>query len=775
MKSDFLKKFKAWSLLASVVLAFGCMTACDDDKEEIEPSPEPTPATYSISGTVYASDASTGLGGVTVELSGAKSASTTSASNGTYKFELGSTNGSFTVKFSKDGYKAVSVPVIISSIATGTIDYSVNAALVKDAGSEPEPEKTYKTPTYSLSISITDADGKAIEAEDLKVTVKGNDLDITKNESSFTLTNVKSGIYSVQATATGYDAASGKALVNAITEKVEGEGTFEVKTGATFVMKTATLTPAEAAYMISGKVTDTAGKALTSTITLSSSDESFTKQEWNASEFSLDKIDPQLVETGATFFLTVKADGYNPYSWTFKLNKVAAGQTWNEVINVVLSKVEVPSGGDGGGTGGGTTEEGTSSEVIEKFEPLAPKDLEQKEGVSEVVEGTTTIEGKEVATTEVKVETGKTVELGQIKATETDHDNGGTTKEVIDEISFTAPAGTTEEVKIVMPKEEGKSQALTVERQTTTESTVNKEQNIEKLIEKESAVEGGTTVTKDDLVKPATEVTVKVAAVERIFEGGPDGTQFVGAPLTIASPAPTGIVAESTELPMALLTSTDGIVWTVADPEKDGTASCVGGVITTTVKHFSKFAPGFAMSIKKIDSSNLYKDDQEKTNIANDYIGKMSSKSEIIIKSNVEKGLAYTTADGGLFTSASYDEQTLGKAVFADLKNATATKEYLFKKLLDKIKADNGGMYPTSGAFAKESKEFKVPVEKNKTFDSFILKTTYIVKVYSITVGTTEYKIGVKSVQSQEITVTYKAGHAHGDDINAGGGIVDFE
>lgn len=284
------------------------------------------------------------MSGATVELSGAKSASATTG-NGSYKFDLSTTSGSFTVKFSKAGYKTMSVPVTVAAITSGTIDYSVNAALVKEAtptpDPEPEPDPVYKTPVYSLSIDITDVDGKAITATDLVVSVKGGEADITKNEASFELTNLKPGIYSISAKATGYDIASGKVLVNQVTEKVEGEGTYTVKTGATFTMKTTTLTPEEAAYNINGKITNAEGKAAASTITISCSDKSFATQTINASEFSVAKVDPKLVETGATFYLTVKAEGYDSYSWNFKLNKVAAGQTWNEVINIVLSKVTV--------------------------------------------------------------------------------------------------------------------------------------------------------------------------------------------------------------------------------------------------------------------------------------------------------------------------------------------------------------------------------------------------------------------------------------------------
>lgn len=772
MKSDFLKKLKTWGVLALSALVMTNVTACKDDKDDpTPPNPEPVAATYSISGTVYSSDATTAMSGVTVELSGAKSASTTTGNDGSYKFDLSTTSGNFTVKFSKEGYKTMSVPVVVSAITSGTIDYSVNAALVKEATPDPdpkpEPDPVYKTPVYSLSINITDMDGKAINAKDLVVSVKGGDIDITKNEASFELTNLKPGVYSISAKADGYDIASGKVLVNQVTEKVEGEGTYAVKTGATFTMKTATLTPEDAAYNINGKITDAEGKAVASTITLSCSDESFATRTINASEFSVAKIDPKLVDAGATFYLTVKAEGYHSYSWNFKLNKVAAGQTWNEVVNIVLSKIVVvpdptpdpdptPTPGD----------DETTTVVTKPSTEVSTDDLKEQEAVKKVETKTDETTGKTV--TEVQVETGKTVDLGTIEAKETDN-TSGETKEIVDQVSFTAPADGTE-AKIVMPQSEGQNQTLSVKRESKTETTINKEQNLESLVT--SGTSEVPSVSKEELAKPETVVEVPVAAVERIFTGEPTGTKFVGAPLTIESPAPTGVAAnDPTELPMALLTSENGIIWKLA-PADMGTVTCQNGKLTMEINHFSMFAPGFEMGIAKINSSSMTTEKKDTK-----YSGKIFTKDSFKFTAEVEDGLVYTGSDGSSVNYPTYTTDEMGKQIFNTLPNATDTKEYLFKKLLDKIKSDNNKVYPNSGAFAKKSKEFTVPVERNTTIDYIKLTTTYIVKVYSIKVGNTTYKIGVKSVNNQTVSVVYKSehGHGHGEDANAGGGIVDFE
>lgn len=773
MKSDFLKKLKTWGVLALSALVMTNVTACKDDKDDpTPPNPEPVAATYSISGTVYSSDATTAMSGVTVDLSGAKSASTTTGNDGSYKFDLSTTSGNFTVKFSKEGYKTMSVPVVVSAIASGTIDYSVNAALVKEATPDPdpkpEPDPVYKTPVYSLSINITDMDGKAINAKDLVVSVKGGDIDITKNEASFELTNLKPGVYSISAKAEGYDIASGKVLVNQVTEKVEGEGTYTVKTGATFTMKTATLTPEEAAYNINGKITDAEGKAVASSITLSCSDESFTTRTMNASEFSVAKVDPKLVDAGATFYLTVKAEGYYSYSWNFKLNKVAAGQTWNEVINIVLSKIVVvpDPAPDPDPTPTPDPEEETTTEVTKPSTEVSTEDLKEQEAVKEVVTKTDETTGETV--TEVQVEAGKTVDLGTIEAKETDN-TSGETKEIVDQISFTAPAGT--EAKIVMPQSEGENQTLSVKRESKTETTINKEQNLESLATSSSTSE--VPVSKEDLAKPETEVAeVPVAAVERIFTGEPTGTKFVGAPLTIESPAPTGVAAnDPVELPMALLTSENGIIWKLV-PADMGKVICQNGKMIVEVNHFSMFAPGFEMGIAKINSSSMTTEKKDTK-----YSGKIFTKDSFKFTAEVEDGLVYTDSDGSSVNYPAYTTEEMGKQIFKTLSNATDTKEYLFKKLLDKIKSDNNKVYPNSGAFAKKSKEFTVPVERNTTIDYIKLTTTYIVKVYSIKVGGTTYKIGVKSVNNQTVSVVYKSehGHGHGEDANAGGGIVDFE
>ena len=776
MKSDFLKKFKTWGVLAFAALIVSGLAACSDDKDDpVTPDPEPVAATYSISGTVYSSDATTAMSGVAVELSGAKSASATTGNDGTYKFDLSTTSGSFTVKFSKEGYKSMSVPVVVAAITSGTIDYSVNAALVKEPTTEPEPEKHYKTPTYSLSVNITDADGKAIVAKDLVVSVKGGDVDITKDEASFELSNLKSGIYSIKASATGYDIASGKVLVNEVTEKVEGEGTYVVKTGATFTMRTATLTPEAAAYNISGKIMDTDGKAVTSTITLSCSDESFATQTMSAADFNVAKIDPKLVDEGATFSLTVKAEGYYSYSWNFKLNKVAAGQTWNEVLNIVLSKI--PDTPDTPDTPTDPSDE-PKTEVTKPSAEVSTEDLKENPAVEEQVvqeetvtftkpDGTT--ETKKVDATVTTVKAGQKVELGTIEATET---TGGETKEIVDQISFVAPAGQTAQIVIPTIDASGApvNQTLIVKRDDKTETTINKEQNMEELVTSGST--GVPSASIEDLAKPETVVEVPVAAVERIFTGEPTGTKFVGAPLTIESPAPTGVaVDDPTELPMTLLTSTDGKIWKAASADM-GTATCKNGKMIVEVNHFSMFAPGFEMGIAKINSTILT---TEKSDTK--YSGKIFTKDSFEFTADVEDGMVYSSDNGSGLSYSAYTTAAMGNQVFSSLPNASATKEYLFKKLLDKIKSDNNKLYPSSGTFAMKSKMFSVPVEKNTTIDYLKLTTTYIVKVYSITVGSTTYKIGVKSVKNQTVSVVYKAehGHGHGDDANAGGGIVDFE
>ena len=175
---------------------------------------------------------------------------------------------------------------------------------------------------------------------------------------------------------------------------------------------------------------------------------------------------------------------------------------------------------------------------------MTTDDLKEQEGV-EVKEETTT-EGEVV--TEVKVETGTTVNLGTIEATEKDTESG-TTTEIKDEITFTAPANT--DAKIVMPKTDGENQTLSVKRDDKKEIEINKTQSIESIIE------SGTTetpaITKEELKQPDKTVTVPVAAVERIFTGEPTGTKFEGAPLKIESPAPTGVAAsDPVELPMTL-------------------------------------------------------------------------------------------------------------------------------------------------------------------------------------------------------------------------------
>lgn len=171
---------------------------------------------------------------------------------------------------------------------------------------------------------------------------------------------------------------------------------------------------------------------------------------------------------------------------------------------------------------------------------------------------------QKVETTVVAVQPSATVDLGTLKSTETITTGGSTTSTKIeDKISFTAP--TTGTAQIIIPKTDANgapvSQALAVTRDTEAvekETTINKAQNLESIVT--SSNTSVSTVSKEDLAKPETVVSeVPVATVERIFTGEPSGTKFEGAPLTITSPAPTG-VANNEVLPMTLLTSEDGII-----------------------------------------------------------------------------------------------------------------------------------------------------------------------------------------------------------------------
>lgn len=94
------------------------------------------------------------------------------------------------------------------------------------------------------------------------------------------------------------------------------------------------------------------------------------------------------------------------------------------------------------------------------------------------------------------------------------------------------------------------------------------------------------------------------------------------------------------------------------------------------------------------------------------YSDKIFTKDSFEFSSEVEDGIIYVDENGNHLDYAEYTFAAMAKEVFSGLPNATDTKEYLFKKLFDKIKADNGSINPTNGKFTMKSKKFTVPVEK---------------------------------------------------------------
>lgn len=143
------------------------------------------PATYSLSGTVSGDIRQ----GVTISVSGAMNASVASDSSGNYKVS-GLPNGSYTVTPSKTGYTFIqtSTAVIINGANVSGKDFTANAV------------------QYSINGTISGAVQVGVAITVTGTTEAGNALNTsaTTSGSSFSMTNLPNGSYTVTAVKTGY-------------------------------------------------------------------------------------------------------------------------------------------------------------------------------------------------------------------------------------------------------------------------------------------------------------------------------------------------------------------------------------------------------------------------------------------------------------------------------------------------------------------------------------------------------------------------------------------
>lgn len=708
MKKVMTSKLRTWLFLGVSAILISGMSSCKKDKDD----PTPTPGdlenkvTYTISGKVT-DDENTTLKDVKIELTGKQTKSTSSDAQGAFKFDLGDNSanatGEYKLSFQLEGHKSVSASINVKEIKNGSADYDVNAMMVK---ASVAPVIEYKTPVYALKVEIKD-----VTADDLKVVVKDPEGEEVSHEAgaSFTLTDLQPGLYSITASATGYTEISGEILVNEVQKQVKQEGdedTFTVTTAASYKMTAVEPEEPEApaSYSISGKIQDTEGIPVTAKISLSSTSTDFPEKIWNASEYTV--AVPENAVKDVFFTLHVSAEGYYDYSTLFSLKTIEAGQTLNQIINVVMSK---------------KPDENEIKYVTVKA--TATNFAEQAKEIGLTLDNST---GTQVA----KITAPEKIVIEPIVATVTKAN--GNKEEIADKISFDAAESATPLV-ITYPKG-NTNNALTFTRNVAEENQLN-----------ETTEKPGST---NDLVT--------TAVVARIYEGGPDGTSF-SQPVKFTFTAPYTITTPGNGVKMNLLYKNEETGEWEADGDNYVELNDEGEYVAK-VHHFSSFAPGFESSIAKSD-------DTTSTETSDKYQGQSFKQGNLKMTAMVEMGMIYA----GKTATEAVAEHLSGKD--------KAAQEYIVELLETKIKADNAGLCPTAKEFGpKQAKVLSFTVDKQYSIDHLELSTTYTQKAYTIKVEGNDITVTVKTARTHSVSVAYTQEHAgHGSDINAGGGIVDFE
>ena len=185
----------------------------------------------------------------------------------------------------------------------------------------------------------------------------------------------------------------------------------------------------------------------------------------------------------------------------------------------------------------------------------------------------------------------------------------------------------------------------------------------------------------------------------------------------------------------------------------------------TTLSRHSKFRFGFESAIVPVDSVKL--------------------DAEIINKPcYTGSAAAVVTVKGNYMGGTAYDGNTPALAVETALSGMNAeTKSYVTMLLKNMILKDNANIAPKN-SYSKTALSVDISVPAYKQIDNFSMvrkqvRRSYTVHVIDKNKKTTDVTGVVKKIISTTLTANYAIGHTHGhgngEDLNAGGGITDFE
>ena len=727
------KFFSLNAKLALMLVAICGMFASCYEKEEIDvPTPSTTPAKYYVKGIV--TDATTGAAMTAFTVNG----QSFTPANGEYSLQLEAT-GVQTITIKADNYITLSKSIDVKALPNGeTGTYVVDAALEPVAIDIPDPE--YMTNQYNIKGILYDMDGNKVKfAKDDKVTIEGlgsQVIEYNVGESTFTVKNVKAGNYIAFVKVAGYTNTYAQII---ITEAPLKEGTPSdinlIETTANVVLQKVVEKPA-AKYYIEGNVwgaNSVIADNFTITIKLDNGKE-FTPSVNNGyykQEIPAEDVAPTVVAR-----VSVSKANYYPYTCGFLMVPVSAGQTSVSTVNITLIPINKDTTEDGS-IGGNTSldavgkgDQATPPTTEVKEEPAAPIINDKGEEVGITVDNL--LDAMEEAT-------GETVKVEKV-----------TTVTTTTELSTTLVSdivledGTVDKITDVVTLP---SNALIIYTQATETGS------------------GSTTPVAQNINVSRDLATEKAEAAVRTYEGTPKGVVFA-TPLNITFGSEIATTEKADYLLPVLYYNETSKTW--VEDKVQGVVNYAmpqdNGQFKAEIRHFSKFKFGFT---SKIDKS------KEEAPLAEEF------KPYPCFTGNYDQIITVKGQYKGGSRYVGNTPQLEADAKLTGVKEST--KKHVVELLQKMIKADNMNILPQPNykdvAFSQD-----MSISPNQQIEGFTITRSEKEITYSITVIKADrtpvtLTVTVASVVSYKIAPkqTPSHGHGHGDDLNAGGGIVDLD
>ena len=724
MKSNY---FKFNAKLALMSLAFITVLAgCKKDDNDA-PTPEPEKPTYEVQATITDASTKKALQGATVKV-GDKTGTTDA--NG--KCTVAAVAGKNTVTISKDKYKTYTTESTIEAVTTGKGIGLVTAAL--QPGSD---NPTYKKVQYDIKATVTDqTDGKAVAVTSAYCPViSATKLAVSNN--IITVTDLKPGSYTLTVNATGYAPAVNEIVVTEIKgeEGPETEVQINVTESAIKMNKKAVAAPT---YAIHGVTADQTGKALGGILVEASiSGEAIGSQTSKADgSYYFEIPAAKIVEGGSVVTLKVAAtDTYMSAAASGKLFIIKTG-TSDVTANLVLTTKEIKVEQDGSMAGTGNLEIPVEDTKVGEIENVTAEAPATKENISNVL----TEQLKDVSSvTKEEIEAVSAI-IEQMQK-----------EEKIENVSKVAVVPVVKETKITVTSKVAETPAQGEEAPVVTE------QKDEVIIPQGSVVVFPTGTAQNVTVSRDLK-TEKAESSERVYEGQPSGATFT-KPMLIQFEAPV----KTDEVQFSILYYNEQKkVW---EADANNYATFKNGKFEGSIKHFSKIKFGFETAVEQ--------DGTDKETHFLEYpcfTGSASAIAHVTLKA--------------VPTGSRFAKDTTANIVKSALSGASdATIEYVTKTLNELILSKNGNILPTTEFETTEYKaDMNIPAYAqvegfNVTYatETTNYAITVINKVGNEVVITVPVeKVTGISIESKH-TISHGHGHGHGSDLNAGGGIIDFE